>query len=73
MNLLDRPSTRAPRQGAIATLWLAGSALALLLLIATGMRPAAARSAVSTIQQPVLPASEPTLFDRVQLGLVNGA
>lgn len=52
---------------------LAGSALALLLLIATEMRPATARGAASTIPQPALPAGDPALFDQVQLGLVNGA
>ena len=73
MNLLDRLSTRMRRPGAYATVLLAGSALALVLTIATGMRPAAARSAGSTAPQPTPPAGAPTVFDQVQLGLVNGA
>ena len=73
MNLLDRPSPRTPRHGALTTLLLAGSALALVLLVATGFRPAAARSAVSTHPQPMLPAGEPTVFDQVRFGVVNGA
>ena len=73
MNLLDRLSTRTRRPVAYATVLLAGSALALVLSIATGMRPAAARSTGSTVPQPAPPAGTPAVFDQVQLGLVNGA
>ena len=71
--LLHRSSTLAPEPSHGVTVLLAGGALALMLLIASEMRPWTSLDAPATAMQPAVPSGEPTLFEQVRHEVVTGA
>ena len=71
--LLHRSSTVASVPGAGVTVLLASGALALMLLIASGMRPWPSPSEPAAAPQPAVPTAEPTLFEQVRHEVVTGA
>ena len=71
--LLDRPSAAAPVPSRCVTVLLASGALALMLLIASEMRPWSPLDRPAGAAQPAAPASEPTLFENVRHEVVIGA
>lgn len=74
MNLLLDPEAAAPREPMPITLLLAAAALTLVVLLAAGMKPSAPVGSPSNASAP-RPATgaDSTLFDQVQLSIVNGA
>ena len=71
--LLLRWSTVAPVPNNGVTVLLASGALALMLLLASGMKPWSSSTAPAVAAQPAAAASEPTLFEQVRHALVTGA
>ena len=71
--LLLRSSTvaSAPTNG--VTVLLASGALALMLLLASGMKSWPSSTALAATAQHVVPTGEPTLFEQVRHELVTGA
>lgn len=74
MNLsLHRSSTVTPVPGTGVTVLLACGALALLLLIASEMRPWTSPGEPAAAPQPAMPGAEPTIFEQVRHEVVTGA
>ena len=71
--LLDQSSTAASVPRTAVTVLLAGGALLLMLLIASGMKPWPSHTAPTATAQPTVPAGEPNLFEQVRHELVTGA
>jgi hypothetical protein len=71
--LLDRSSTVASVRGTGLTVLLAGGTLALMLLIASGMKPWSSLSPPAGASPFAVPAGEPTLFERTRHEVVTGA
>ncbi|MEO7709560.1 MAG: hypothetical protein ABIS28_13615 [Caldimonas sp.] len=71
--LLLRSSTAASVPNNGVTVLLASGALALMLLLASGMKPWSSSPAPAVAAQPTVPAGEPTLFEQVRHELVTGA
>ena len=71
--LLDRPSTVVREPGRGLSVLLAGAALALMLLIASGMKPWPTRGTPAAALPVVAPIGEPTLVERTRHEVVTGA
>ena len=71
--LLLRSSTVVSVPNTGVTVLLASGALALMLLLASGMKPWSSSTAQAVAAQPAVPAGEPTLFEQVRHELVSGA
>lgn len=71
--LLLRSSTAASVPNNGVTVLLASGALALMLLLASGMRPWPSSTPSAAAERPSVQATELTLFEQVRHQLVTGA